>query len=532
MSTEFWDKSILAILFFYGLAFYSLGLALFVESGRASELGFAHSMRLLAGFGMMHGLHEWIDMLERGLKEFEDIDSPAWLQWLRLVILVTSFLALLAFGEHLLIRERANGLPAWRLTFLAMIWYSASCVVAKLIFNLDELEWILAADVLSRYVIGIPGALLAGWALLQERSPFRERGMGRFVRDLNMAAIALILYGGIGQLFPAKSEIFPADRINNQFFQAQFGFPVPLLRATMAVVVTVALIRVLRALELENQQRLESIQAEKKDTERQSREELFRLNTELQIANQETSRLLEEVRRRDTVRGELLQHITAAQEAERKRIARELHDGTGQTLTGLALGLKGLISLVDMKPDLAKVQLTDMGEMAGNALDELRHLINDLRPPQLDDIGLVAALRWMVERTNERGLFKTDLQIKGNPVSLASHVETTLFRIAQEALTNVGKHAHATHVSVLLDYADDPLMSIADDGVGFDPTAMLNSTNLRTSWGLLGMQERVSLINANLEINSQPGHGTKLTVYLNRQKQVEATHANPSSHNR
>lgn len=517
MSTEFWDEAFIAIYFLYGLAFYSLGLALLVESGRASELGFAHSMRLLAGFGLLHGVHEWIDMLEQVNQELHQQPLPDWLLWLRLVILVTSFLALLAFGEHLLIRERTGNAPTWRLTVLAVGWYTASCIMVRILFDLDDKEWLLAADVLSRYVLGIPGALFAAWALLHQRKPFRERGMGKFVRDLNIAAVALAVYGGAGQIFPAKSEIFPADTINSDLFLDTFGFPIQLFRAGTAIIVAVAMMQVLRALEFENQQRLATIENEKMENERQSREALANLNAELQKANEETSRLLQEVQRRDAVRGELLQHITAAQESERKRIARELHDETGQALTGLALGLKGLVSMVEAKPDLAKRRIGDMGEMASTALGELRHLINDLRPPQLDDMGLMAALRWMVERSNERGLFQTELRISGESITLPSEVETTLFRIGQEALTNVSKHAHAKHVTISLDYTDGPSLTVCDDGVGFDPDAMMEPANLRASWGLIGMQERVSLINASLEIESEPNQGTRLTVRLNRE---------------
>jgi signal transduction histidine kinase len=529
MSAAFWDDAIIVIYFFYGLAFYSLGLALLVESGRASELGFARSMRLLAGFGLLHSLHEWIDMLERGLQAYYDGALPLWLQWLRLAILVTSFLALLAFGEHLLSRERNGRSPSWHLTLAAAGWYTISCIAARLMYEFDELDWINHADVLARYVIGIPGALLACLALLQQRSPFRERGMGRFVRGLNLAALALALYGVVGQFFPREGEIFPSNFINSELFLETFGFPIQLFRATMAVIVTVAMIQVLRALEVENQQRLSAIELSKLEAERLSREELARLNAELQAANQETSRLLNEVRRRDAVRGELLQRITAAQEAERKRIARELHDGTGQALTGLSLGLRGLVSLVKEKPDLAAGRLADLQGMASTALGELRLLISDLRPPQLDDMGLVAALRWMVERFNERGLFQTRLEVTGEPYALPSEVETTLFRIGQEALTNAAKHAQATHVIVSLNYADGPSLTVSDDGLGFDPVAALDPGTLRTAWGLIGMQERANLINAHLKLESAPGSGATLTVRLNDSEEKEPGSANPGA---
>jgi signal transduction histidine kinase len=276
------------------------------------------------------------------------------------------------------------------------------------------------------------------------------------------------------------------------------------------------MIRVLRALEVENQQRLQAVEQSKLETEQRSREELTRLNAELQVANQETERLLHELQQHHARRGELLQHITAAQEAERRRIARELHDETGQALTGLAMGLRGIVMGIQEDGKLSR-RLSDLESIATTALGELRHLINDLRPPQLDDMGLSAALRWMINRCNERGLLQVELDIQGTPSSLPSEVETTLFRITQEGLNNVIKHAKASHAWVTLQF--DPhgiVLTLRDDGIGFDPVSALNPNSLRASWGLVGMQERASLINARLSIQSEPGKGTVLTIELDK----------------
>lgn len=525
MNAAFWDEAIIIIFFGYGLAFYSMGLALLVESGRASELGFARSMRLLAGFGLLHGIHEWIDMLERAVALYNHNPLPGWLLWFRLALLATSFLALLAFGEHLLVRERHKRAPFWRLTGAAALWYTLSCIIVRITYQLDDAAWMAAADVLSRYVLGVPASLLACWALWRQRTIFQERGMGRFARDLTIAAVALALYGIVGQFFTRPSAIFPSMVINSDLFLQLVGFPIQLFRAGMAAVVAVSMIRVLRALEVENQQRLETIQRDKFEVEQLSREELTRLNIELQAANKETARLLREVQQRDALRGELLQRITSAQESERRRIARELHDGTGQALTGLALGLRGLAAQAHKDPELTARRLSVLESMATTSLGELRHLINDLRPPQLDDMGLAAALRWLVERFQDREKPQIKLEIQGDPYSLQSDVETTLFRIAQECLTNALKHAHADHVWITLDYTDGASLTVHDDGMGFDPEAVLHPEGVRTSWGMAGMQERATLINATLTLDSNPGQGATLTVRLNEPKPLEAAHA-------
>src|SRR5690606_11865355 len=255
---------------------------------------------------------------------------PICMCWLRLALLVASFLALLTFGEQLLARERGQSTLSWRLTLTAIIWYALSTIAVQVIYQLEEVGWINISDTLASYIIGIPGSLLAFWALWRQRAIFRQQGMGRFVRDLTVAAGALALYGIVGQFITRPSFIFPANILNTDVFLNVTGFPIQLFRAIMATLLAVAMIRVLRALEVENEQRLQAAERARLEVERLRHEELARHNRELQIANQETARLLEEVRRSDERRGELIHNITAAQEAERQRIARELHDETGQ----------------------------------------------------------------------------------------------------------------------------------------------------------------------------------------------------------
>ena len=523
-----WSEVLIIIFFFYGLAFYSMGLALFVESGRASELGFARSMRLLAGFGLLHGIHEWLDMTERGVAVYHQQALYEWLMWLKLAILITSFLALLMFGEQLLDHTLPGRIPMWRMTAGAIIWYTISCIVLRASYQMDDMAWLKAADVLARYVLGIPSSLLACWALYRQREIFRQRGMDPFVRDLTLAALSFALYGIVGNLFTGPSMIFPSMIVNSDLFLALTGFPIQLFRAAMATIVAISMIRVLRALEVENEQRLNAIERARLATEAANQEVLARLNSELRLANEQTERLLEEVRRRDALRGELLQRITSAQESERQRIARELHDGTGQALTGLALGLRGLAAQVGRNPDELTKRLAVLESMATISLGELRHLITDLRPPQLDDMGLVAALRWLVESFQNRDNPHPTFEVFGETYPLPSEVETTLFRIAQEGLTNAFKHAQAEHIWVTLDYNDGPALTVRDDGKGFDPIAAMDPTVVRTSLGLAGMQERSNLIGAALTLNSAPDQGTSLTVRLSKSESREAFDVHPS----
>lgn len=513
-----WNLLIIPVFFFYGLAFYSMGFALLVESGRASELGFARSMRLLAGFGLLHGIHEWIDLLRVSLHFYNESTLPLWLSWIQIALLVASFIALLAFGEHLRALDRRDDMRTPLLVF-AILWYAGSCIVIQTAYGLDEQNWVTVCDVMARYVLGIPASLVAGLVLYRQRKSVENAYMRGFTVNFTVAAVSIILYGVIGQVFVEESVIFPANTINSQLFLDTFGFPIQLLRAIVAVIIAGSMISALRVLEIENQQRLEAIETERQETEHRSRAELSRLNASLQASEAEARQLLIELRKRDTLRTEFLQRVTVAQESERKRIARELHDGTGQMLTGLALGLRGLEAQVHKNPDLVVNRLSDLETMATTAIGELRTLIQDLRPPQLDDMGLIPAIRSMLKRFKSEHGPEFELKIVGDPYPLPSEVETILFRIIQEGITNVTKHANADNASVCLNYEEGMTVCICDDGVGCQPDNVLNTTVAHTAWGLRGIEERANLINAQWSFESRPNEGTQVKVHVPRAMQ-------------
>jgi signal transduction histidine kinase len=227
----------------------------------------------------------------------------------------------------------------------------------------------------------------------------------------------------------------------------------------------------------------------------------------------ENARLYAEVQEKEQLRGQLLDRTVSAQEEERKRIARELHDDTGQWLTAVAVGLGGVEETIGQNPELAQKQISELKTMTMNAIDNLRQFVSDLRPTVLDDMGLVSALRWLTETFAERSKLQIDFQVVGNKRRLSSQVETVLFRIAQEALNNVGRHARATRVKMELDFAEALVtLNIVDDGKGFIVDQVLGSHPERRAWGLLGVQERVGLVGGKFKIDSAPGRGTKLVV--------------------
>ena len=235
------------------------------------------------------------------------------------------------------------------------------------------------------------------------------------------------------------------------------------------------------------------------------------LEERVDARTRELARLNEELREREQTRLQLLRKVIRAQEDERKRIARELHDETGQTLTALALRLD--LAQVAAAGERAEQPVADARALARRSLEELHRLMHDLRPSVLDDLGLVAALRWLTEhRLAPKGI-SVSFEEGDVPDRLPPEVETALFRAAQEALTNVERHAKAEHVLVQVGQQKRRLViEIEDDGEGFDPGSVTPQPGSARGLGLLGMRERVELFGGSITFDSTPGSGTRVVI--------------------
>ncbi len=223
--------------------------------------------------------------------------------------------------------------------------------------------------------------------------------------------------------------------------------------------------------------------------------------------------------------------ILSSLEDERKRIARELHDDTGQALTTLALNLELVGRELPPGAEAARQRLEAVRELASNMIDNIRNLISDLRPSVLDDLGLVPALRWYIKRTLQPIGITVTFDARNLEERLPSDIETALFRIVQEALTNVMKHAHATRVDVMIERTDGHVVaSVDDNGQGFDPTPTPRWNAEGRGLGLFGMHERAMLLAGTVTINSRRGAGTHVYVDIPIPKEAKGN-ASPSPDN-
>ncbi|HEV3262608.1 MAG TPA: histidine kinase [Gemmataceae bacterium] len=232
---------------------------------------------------------------------------------------------------------------------------------------------------------------------------------------------------------------------------------------------------------------------------------------ELAKVNETLKAEIEKHKQTEVARMEFMQQLINAKEAERHRIARELHDQMGQHLTALILGLK---LLKDGTPESspARERLQQLQELADLIGKEVHHVALELRPTALDDFGLHTTLVNYVEEWSERSGVGVDFHSTGlDGKRLPSPIETALYRMVQEGLTNVLKHAQARRVSLIIQCSPDQVLAILeDDGRGFDTATVTNSWGPRGRLGLLGMRERVALVGGNLTIESTPERGTTI----------------------
>ncbi len=217
-----------------------------------------------------------------------------------------------------------------------------------------------------------------------------------------------------------------------------------------------------------------------------------------------------------------LQEITRAQEEERKRIARELHDDTAQNLIALLHQLENLLNDKTKLPVKEARALWSFYEQIRDILQEVRHFSRDLRPSILDDLGLLPALEWVTEELKNEYWVEASLKVVGSERRLSPEAELLIFRIVQEALRNTAKHAQASKAEVKVEFGENKIMvTISDNGIGFELPENLGTLPYTGKLGLAGMQERVQLLGGSLKLKSELGKGTTVFVEAPIQLQID-----------
>jgi signal transduction histidine kinase len=238
--------------------------------------------------------------------------------------------------------------------------------------------------------------------------------------------------------------------------------------------------------------------------------------SEIQNLQSELVQMARKVNRAQRKLRDYLGVVTVSQEEERSRLARDLHDDTIQSLVALTRKAQLIRRSLDGQPEAD--QLGEMEEMTTQIIDDLRRLARDLRPIYLEELGLAPALRMLAQETGSALDIPVSFRITGTEQRLSTETELALYRIAQEALSNVSQHANASQATVHLDFASKTVtLTVSDDGRGFEVPGSPAEMAPEGHYGLLGMQERAELIGARIMFRSESNQGTSVTVILSDQ---------------
>lgn len=479
--------SMLVLFFVYGLAFFSMGLATLLEAGQSPLLAEARVLRPLGVFGLSHGIHEWLEVfiMQGG---WLGLEIPEQICWFRLGLLLLSFSSLIAFGVQVFRPPR--GLAAVDAyvgigmlgIYLLFVYLSGATPWEH------PSTWVDEADALARHVLAVPGALLAVLALRHHSGQVKVTKQQEIRVSLNVTAAGFAIYA-VTQLFGPPVDSFPARYLNTEVFKQITGVPIQVVRTLMAGIITFGLVRATKVVEDERQMRLLNAQRARVDA---------------------LERVQEEMVKREALRRELLRRTVIAQEEERVRISRELHDETAQLLTAFRVNLAALENRLPKQPEASRI-FRRLHSLSDKMATGIYRLIHDLHPAQLDDLGLAPALSFLTDEVRQNMDLDVTLQVKGTPRRLEPLVETVLFRIAKEALTNVVRHAQVLQAEVRLTFNQNSVaLQVRDKGVGFDfaPEAPPGSL------GLAVMRERADSVGGRFEVHSSNGSGTIVDVVV------------------
>jgi len=238
----------------------------------------------------------------------------------------------------------------------------------------------------------------------------------------------------------------------------------------------------------------------------------------------ENAQLYQELQLREQARADLLRQVIRVQEDERRRVARELHDVTSQALATLAVRVETLGSLSKTETKESTVLIEEIRHLLTATSKEVHSLIYALRPSLLDDLGLPAAIRSCAHSALESAGSEVHIEVSGLERRLPPEVEIAIFRMTQEAITNIASHSRAESAYISLEFKDKSIsVQVEDDGIGFNLLEVLSSAHEKESMGLLGMKERAELLGGNINIDTQPGQGTRLHIEIpfNREQEYE-----------
>jgi signal transduction histidine kinase len=452
---EFFGRNTVLVYFVYGLVFFLLGFAIALQSRQHTRLEIARSLKWLAAFGIIHGIHEWEVIIVPFQAMYVNDATMTLFLTLQLVLLVVSYFCLFRFGADLL-KDRWPWLIY--IPYLIVTFWVVRFFVPSLLNDSWSISWQRAASIWARYLLGFPGAMLAAYGLhYQAKRQIKPLNLPHIYRMFQIAGIALGAYAILTGLVVPPGDFFPANIINSANLVTLIGIPAPVFRSLAGLVITFSVIRGLEVFDVEVDRQFEQMEIE-----------------------------------RNLV-------------AQRERIGQELHDGAIQQVYTAGLIIE---SVRNKANDPVLDQRLDSAMSAMNeAIAGLRSYMDNLRAGETP-VSLVDGLREQTEDARLTVLMQVKADLILTEKDTMSPVRTgRVLAIVSEALANVARHAQAQQVSVKAQrQQNDFLLTIEDNGRGF------NSGANGHGYGLRDMQDHARLLGGELAIESEPGHGTRILL--------------------
>lgn len=470
------------VYFIYGLAFFSMGLILILEASRTPDLEQKRLLLPLSVFGILHGVHEWLEIFTLQNEQLHG-NLSAWIIWFRLTLLAFSFITLWLYGWQSFQVAREHLSPLTIFGFATLPPYILLILIDVLYaFYQGHITPFQATGALVRYLLAVPGAAIAALGLRAGANRAKADSRQPLDSHLNWAALGFALYSAT-QLAVPKMNALTAALLNDETITQMTGVPIQALRTFAAIIVTWNLFRAIHFLEEERQ---------------------------AQFAAAQQARL-SALEQQEIMRRDLLRHIVRAQEEERARIAREIHDEMAQTLTAFTLDLGTLKKINSARSKSAPI-LARLQELGKQMSQSMHQMVYDLRPAHLDDLGLLPALQFLADKDGPRLGLQIEFKTEGEPHRIDSLAETVLFRVAQESTTNIARHAKSKYARVCLSYLPQEItLEVSDDGIGFDTEEKFIAPR---GWGLAGMRERAESVGGRFEVVSEARRGTIIRVRI------------------
>lgn len=451
------DRSI--VLFVYGLTFFVMGVAVFMNSRRHSRLRLARDLYWLAAFGILHGVYEWGDIFIPIQAKTLSTQYIELLYTLHVILLAFSFMCLLMFG---IVTLETRLPPARVVGLLLVIVWSIGFIL--ILYAVPSLRTSLGySKTLARYLLCLPGSLLAAYGLrYQAQTHITPLNIPYIHQTLKIAGLALVAYGVFAGVMVYPVDFFPANQINRGLLERTFGLPIEVWRSLAGLVLAAAIIRTLEVFEIEIDQIIEKMEVEQ------------------------------------------------IQATERARIGQEIHDGAIQGVYSASLILESIAPMVATDSEIAH-RLQQASNVLNAVNTDLRSYMISLRAESKPD-PLIPSLQKIAADPRYHGLLDIRLDYDSEP-NLKPMQITHLLAIIQESLANTLRHARAHHVYIHVKRSADVLqVQIEDDGRGFVPQTSA------VGYGLRFMRDRARLMGGDLVVDSVPGRGTNIILTLREEK--------------